>query len=344
MIQFFRKIRQGLLTENKFNKYLFYAIGEIILVVIGILIAVGINSTYNAAQNDAKIKNILTQVQNDLVTDIIDAKRIFNVYIEKDTLFRKIMSDSFTFEKFKEDPQPILSLNLYYVSFSTKKGGYTRFLENLENLPEKYNDLLPHFNTLYVEMQNDIDDYNTFIKNTVMVDGSAIFKTNPKIADYMWGKYPEEGLENFFNNPYLRNRSFQYINDLGNITQAANDYRIESIRLYKKIDSLLGKFPTEYDAPLSSIPIKEQIDSFLGDYMDRASNSEDTFSLILEKGQLIAKRNNEPDLRLYWNEGEYYYIPEVEFIIRLYKNKEGQHIIEGRMKELDYQYIKIEDK
>ena len=39
MIKFFRKIRQSLLSENKFSRYLIYAIGEIVLVVIGILIA-----------------------------------------------------------------------------------------------------------------------------------------------------------------------------------------------------------------------------------------------------------------------------------------------------------------
>lgn len=45
MIKFFRKIRKNLITENKFRKYLLYAIGEIILVVIGILIALAINNT-----------------------------------------------------------------------------------------------------------------------------------------------------------------------------------------------------------------------------------------------------------------------------------------------------------
>ncbi|MBC3759800.1 hypothetical protein H7U19_15410 [Hyunsoonleella sp. SJ7] len=45
MIKFFRKIRQKLLSENKFSKYLLYAIGEIVLVVIGILIALQINNT-----------------------------------------------------------------------------------------------------------------------------------------------------------------------------------------------------------------------------------------------------------------------------------------------------------
>ena len=44
MIKIFRKIRQKMLTENKFSKYLIYAIGEIVLVVIGILIALQINN------------------------------------------------------------------------------------------------------------------------------------------------------------------------------------------------------------------------------------------------------------------------------------------------------------
>jgi hypothetical protein len=44
MIKFFRRIRQQLLSENKFSKYLIYAIGEIFLVVIGILIALQINN------------------------------------------------------------------------------------------------------------------------------------------------------------------------------------------------------------------------------------------------------------------------------------------------------------
>ncbi len=55
MINFFRKIRQRLLSENKLSKYLLYAIGEIVLVVIGILIALQINN-WNLVQQDRKIE------------------------------------------------------------------------------------------------------------------------------------------------------------------------------------------------------------------------------------------------------------------------------------------------
>lgn len=64
-MKFFRKIRQRLLSENRFNKYLLYAIGEIILVVIGILIALQINN-WNEAQKDfAREQEILIQIKED---------------------------------------------------------------------------------------------------------------------------------------------------------------------------------------------------------------------------------------------------------------------------------------
>ncbi|MCF6279586.1 MAG: DUF6090 family protein [Flavobacteriaceae bacterium] len=80
MIKFFRKIRQKTLTENKFGKYLIYAIGEIVLVVIGILIALQINN-WNEKQINRKqeliiLENILQDLQNDKVglTNIIERR------------------------------------------------------------------------------------------------------------------------------------------------------------------------------------------------------------------------------------------------------------------------------
>lgn len=77
MIKLFRKIRQKLLSENKFSKYLIYAVGEIILVVIGILIALGINS-WNENRKQEIIENkyindLIQDLENDLVnlTEII---------------------------------------------------------------------------------------------------------------------------------------------------------------------------------------------------------------------------------------------------------------------------------
>jgi hypothetical protein len=58
MIKFFRKIRQKMLTENKFSKYLLYAIGEIILVVIGILIALQVNNANETRKSNLELDKI----------------------------------------------------------------------------------------------------------------------------------------------------------------------------------------------------------------------------------------------------------------------------------------------
>ena len=60
MIKFFRKIRQNLLTKNKNSEYLKYAVGEIILVVIGILIALSINN-WNEERNNFQKQELLTK-------------------------------------------------------------------------------------------------------------------------------------------------------------------------------------------------------------------------------------------------------------------------------------------
>ena len=65
MIPVFRKIRQGLFSSGKFRSYLGYALGEIILVVIGILIALQINNWNEDHKDRLKDQKILVSLQED---------------------------------------------------------------------------------------------------------------------------------------------------------------------------------------------------------------------------------------------------------------------------------------
>lgn len=71
MIKFFRHIRQRLLSENKFSKYLLYAIGEIFLVVIGILIALNINNWNENNKSKKDEQYVLTEVLKNLEEDAV---------------------------------------------------------------------------------------------------------------------------------------------------------------------------------------------------------------------------------------------------------------------------------
>lgn len=70
MIHFFRKIRHKLLSENKIGRYLRYAIGEVLLVVIGILIALQINNWNANRKDEIKTLNYLTNLKENLNDDI----------------------------------------------------------------------------------------------------------------------------------------------------------------------------------------------------------------------------------------------------------------------------------
>ena len=76
MIKFFRTIRKDLISENKTGKYLKYAIGEIILVVIGILIALSINNWNEEIKNRAFEKEILEQIRANLIKDKLTLESI----------------------------------------------------------------------------------------------------------------------------------------------------------------------------------------------------------------------------------------------------------------------------
>jgi hypothetical protein len=80
MIKFFRKIRYDLMEKNKTGKYLKYAIGEIVLVVIGILIALSINNWNEKQQLNSKTQEYYIQLLDDLNKDVIFANKIIKQF------------------------------------------------------------------------------------------------------------------------------------------------------------------------------------------------------------------------------------------------------------------------
>jgi hypothetical protein len=78
MIKFFRHIRKSLLMENKTSKYLKYAIGEIILVVFGILIALWLNQKTNYNNERQGEISVLKEIRNNLDSDLIEITKDIN--------------------------------------------------------------------------------------------------------------------------------------------------------------------------------------------------------------------------------------------------------------------------
>lgn len=70
MIKFFRRIRQSLLIENKFSKYFLYAIGEILLVMIGILLALQVNNWNEGKKKNLRLTSHYQELKDELNYDL----------------------------------------------------------------------------------------------------------------------------------------------------------------------------------------------------------------------------------------------------------------------------------
>tara|TARA_R100001369_G_scaffold10707_11_gene23977 strand:+ start:2795 stop:3070 length:276 start_codon:yes stop_codon:yes gene_type:complete len=86
MIKFFRHIRKNQIMENKTSKYFKYAIGEIILVVIGILIALQINN-WNQNRIERNKENLIL---TELIVDLEEQSKLLDEYIETEELLSDI--------------------------------------------------------------------------------------------------------------------------------------------------------------------------------------------------------------------------------------------------------------
>jgi len=100
MIRLFRKIRQQLLSEDKYPIYLVYAAGEILLVVIGILLALQIDNWNDQRKERIRELNYLHAIKNDLELNrkevesfiqqkqtAIESANIVIKYFENDTIY-----------------------------------------------------------------------------------------------------------------------------------------------------------------------------------------------------------------------------------------------------------------
>lgn len=96
MIKFFRNIRKNLLNEGKTTKYFKYAVGEIILVVFGILIALQINNWNEARLENNREKITVQNLHTEFRENLRDLDSIHTI------LTRTIKATENIFGKFKE--------------------------------------------------------------------------------------------------------------------------------------------------------------------------------------------------------------------------------------------------
>ncbi|NKI30925.1 DUF6090 family protein [Croceivirga thetidis] len=100
MIKFFRRLRQKLLSENELSKYLLYAVGEIVLVVIGILIALQLNSMREEQKAREKEQSYLKELHYDFT---YNKNQLDSIIAHNTTAIKAAIRVSEIIEKMKKE-------------------------------------------------------------------------------------------------------------------------------------------------------------------------------------------------------------------------------------------------
>ena len=177
MLTFFKRIRKSLLTENKFRKYFYYAIGEIILVVIGILIALQINNwnTERTEQNNIKdfARSFIQEIEANIGEVQLRKTQITKINRRIDSLI-KVLNSAQTYPSLNID-LICLSWNLYYRPYKWNRST----LEQLKNSAS-----LRHFKSDFIlEKIGSYDSQTKHLEEDFIGDQSRIEKFEPFLQE-----------------------------------------------------------------------------------------------------------------------------------------------------------------
>lgn len=179
MIKFFRRIRKQLLTENETGKYFKYAFGEIILVVIGILIALGINN-WNENRKNSDSEYVLLQ-------KLMEENSINMESMKSDIDYRNELPDilqSFnSFLKIKDLETNNDSLQ-YYLSDLFRSTSYTFTQSNLVNYINLYNSKFSELHKELSTLQSYQKDIQIISEKGIDIKIQNLFETLKKDVDF----------------------------------------------------------------------------------------------------------------------------------------------------------------
>jgi hypothetical protein len=192
MIKFFNKTRQKALSDNKATRYLLYAIGEIVLVVIGILIALSINNWNEQKLNEKFEQKMLIELKTSIAKDVSLFESLIQRLDRKDLNLNNLLDFKLNKKQFDEaqidhniggvgigiqlsyDVGPyetIKALGLDKIKTDTLRSSIIRYFEVginrtvgfLKSINEKYE---PNKTRLSKDIQDRGLTAFTFIKNT----------------------------------------------------------------------------------------------------------------------------------------------------------------------------------
>ncbi len=235
MLKYWKKIKRKLINEGNLKRYLIYAFGEVILVVIGILIAVQLNNWNQKRISDLQIEKLLDKVEEDLIHNVKLTNEIINYYQGFDSLARIVIGGKLTMEDYySNDKLGNLILQFQIMNIITEN--IDKLLELEESMPSSYT---PIINAAKELRRTSSYDENTWIavrdqryKNLEFLASNFLWFTKTDSAS------TEKRYHYFINDPDYKKRVANYWYKISHMALTTCYHRSLSLKMLGIIKTL----------------------------------------------------------------------------------------------------------
>lgn len=237
MINIFRKIRKKFFS-NKMSSYLLYAIGEIVLVMIGILLALYVNNLNEERKLKNNINNTLRTISYDLEVDTLSARSIIEYYDANAKNSKKIIDREITMENYKECPE-CMSLVTIYKPFNIQTKGFEQLKNLIDERATEKDSLIIDITKFYTIFKPLIAKNNDRME-TIVMRNFTDFEKFPWFVDLAQGKMTNELIEYFVQSEDYRVKVASHaMLAVGNHSGITKAYKENAVMLLDRINTRL---------------------------------------------------------------------------------------------------------
>ena len=282
-----RQARMSALEKNRFIRYLLYAIGEIILLIVGILIALQINNRNEQNKNELKIRSILSDVQRDLISDLEDLEGVIGVYELKDSLIDMVLTDTLTESDYQKNPTLIILITTYS-SFEVKDNAYKNLMRNSDYIPVEMSEVVPKLDAIYLQTNKTMKEMQTELSDLVNETLRSWSNKHTWYSDLSRNSYNPEFVEFFLSDPFYKNSLVTYqIYASDNLLVNYKNFQAQAVQAYRSIHQVLGSHDTlpaiisNYSVVLAAQETQELTGKFRGQNGSELMIEEDNGDLMI---------------------------------------------------------------
>ena len=239
MLKFFRKARVNMIKDKKVSRYLAYAIGEIILVMVGILLALQVNNWNEKRKIKKTLNYTLRIISADLAIDTTAAAGVIEFYENNQENSKKVLLGKFTKDNYQNCLQ-CFNLVTIYQPFNIQTKGINLLKNIIDSESEQVDSLITDLSKFYSVFTPLLEKSNNRMENTVM-DNFKVLQDKSWFIDMAQANFTPEVIDYFTSSEDYKKRVVSHgmlaaVNHLS----LSKQYKNNAAKLLRQIEERLN--------------------------------------------------------------------------------------------------------